>query len=119
MVNSSKYQALGELIRSLREACGIPTQAELATLLRTSQQTVSRWEAGISRPRSNDLSKLAAALKVDVLELSNVAGYTPVAQTVSFDRLLPLPSLLPESFENFCSDFLASRFQGKADVHLA
>ncbi|MFC3111059.1 helix-turn-helix domain-containing protein [Undibacterium arcticum] len=115
----SKYEALGKRMCDLRMAIGIATQAELAHHLGISQQTVSRWEAGTSRPRTNELSKLAAVLKVDVTELTNAAGYAPEVTTVSFDRLLPLPSLLPDSFEYFCLDLLATHHQGKADVHLA
>nr|CCA84802.1 putative transcriptional regulator, XRE family [Ralstonia syzygii R24] len=115
----TRYAALGERIRSLRTAVGIATQAELALQLGASQQTVSRWEAGTSRPRANDLAKLAAVLKVDVMELSHAAGYAPEVTTVSFDRPLPLPSLLPDSFEYFCLDLLSTHLQGKADVHPA
>ncbi|MGA4275681.1 helix-turn-helix domain-containing protein [Ralstonia nicotianae] len=119
MNSSLRYAALGKRIRTLRTAAGIATQAELAHQLGASQQTVSRWEAGTSRPRANELAKLAAALEVDVIELSHAAGYTPEATTVSFDRPLPLPSLLPDSFEYFCLDLLSTYFQGKADVHPA
>ncbi|WP_390622809.1 helix-turn-helix domain-containing protein [Ralstonia syzygii] len=108
----TRYAALGERIRSLRTAVGIATQAELALQLGASQQTVSRWEAGTSRPRANDLAKLAAVLKVDVMELSHAAGYAPEVTTVSFDRPLPLPSLLPDSFEYFCLDLLSTHLQG-------
>ena len=114
-----KYEALGKQMCDLRMSIGIATQAELAHHLGMSQQTVSRWEAGTSRPRTNELSKLAAVLKVDVTELTNAAGYAPEVTTVSFDRLLPLPSLLPDSFEYFCLDLLATHHQGTADVHLA
>jgi hypothetical protein len=41
------------------------------------------------------------------------------APAVSFDRPLPLSSLLPDSFEYFCLDLLATTFRGKADVHPA
>jgi len=119
MTISPRYVILGEQIRALRTSAGIATQAELAHQLGASQQTVSRWEAGTSRPRASELAKLAAALKVDVTELSHAAGYTPEAATVSFDRPLPLPSLLPESFEYFCLDLLSTYLQGKAAVHPA
>lgn len=119
METAARYATLGERIRSLRTAVGIATQAELALQLGASQQTVSRWEAGTSRPRANDLAKLAAALKVDVTELSRAAGYAPEVTTVSFDRLLPLPGLLAESFEYFCLDLFSTYLRGKADVHPA
>jgi transcriptional regulator with XRE-family HTH domain len=119
MVNPSQYRPLAERILSARVALGIGTQAELAHQLGTSQQTVSRWEAGTSRPRANEISKLAAVLRVDVTELSRAAGYGPEVVTVSFDRLLPLSTLLPESFEYFCLDLLATYFQGKGIVHPA
>jgi len=119
MKNRPRYLTLGERIRTLRSAAGIATQAELAYQLGATQQTVSRWEAGTSRPRANELAKLAAALKVDATELSHIAGYTPETTTVSFDRPLPLSSLLPESFEYFCLDLLSTYFQGRADVHAA
>ncbi|WP_167313328.1 helix-turn-helix domain-containing protein [Ralstonia insidiosa] len=119
MKTSPRYAPLGEQIRALRAAAGIATQAELAHRLGASQQTVSRWEAGTSRPRANELAKLAATLKIDVTRLSHAAGYTPEATTVSFDRPLPLPSLLPDSFEYFCLDLLSTYLHGKADVHPA
>jgi transcriptional regulator with XRE-family HTH domain len=107
----SPHKEFGQRVRSLREARGIVTQAELAQLLGVRQQTVSRWEAGASRPRSEDLPKLAAALKVDVIALSQAAGYAPEVASVSFDRLLPLAGLTAEGFENFSLDFLAAHFR--------
>ncbi|MBR8431676.1 helix-turn-helix domain-containing protein [Burkholderia cenocepacia] len=119
MSNSPRYVILGKQIRALRTAAGIATQAEFARQLGASQQTVSRWEAGTSRPRTNELAKLAATLKVDATELSHAAGYSPEATTVSFDRPLPLANLLSDSFEYFCLDLLSTYLQGKADVHPA
>src|SRR6185437_8064038 len=112
---TAKYAAFGNRLLAIRAAAGIATQAELAHQCGTSQQTVSRWEAGTSRPRANELPRLASVLKVDVMELSREAGYAPEATTVSFDRLLPLASLLPESFEYFCLDLLATYLKGRAD----
>ena len=100
-------------------ARGIATQAALAYQIGAVQQTVSRWEAGAFRPRPDELHKLAAVLKVDAAELSEAAGYTPEVTTVSFDRPLPLGSLLPESFERFCLDLLATQYGEDADVHPA
>ena len=114
-----KYQWLASRLYDLRMAVGIATQAELAHQLGISQQTVSRWEAGTSRPRANQLGKLATLLAVDVAKLTIEAGYVPDVMTVSFDRPLPLASLLADSFEYFCLDLLASLYQGKADLHPA
>jgi len=66
-----KYEALGKRMCDLRMAVGIATQAELAHHLGIAQQTVSRWEAGTSRPRTNDLSKLATVLKVGHFKFSH------------------------------------------------
>lgn len=113
------YVVLGQRIHDLRIATGLATQGDLARQLDMSQQTISRWEAGTSRPRADELAKLAAALKVEVTELAKAAGYAPEVTTVSFDRLLPLSNLLPDSFEYFCLDLLATHFQGSAKVHPA
>ncbi len=119
MTSRPRYVGFGQRLLALREICGIATQSELAHQIGTSQQSVSRWEAGTSRPRPSELPKLAAVLKVGVSELSHIAGYAPEIATVSFDRPLPLSSLLPDSFEYFCLDLLATYLQGKADVHPA
>lgn len=115
----ASYSTLGAYILSKRKLQGIAIQAELAQQLGVTQQTVSRWEAGASRPRTDMLAKLAEILKVETTELSAAAGYTPNVTTVSFDLPLPLPGLSPESFERFSLDFLAALYQGQADVHPA
>ncbi|MEJ2416128.1 MAG: helix-turn-helix transcriptional regulator, partial [Exilibacterium sp.] len=117
-MKTSKYAALGQYIFSKREYQGIATQAEFAQLLEVTQQTVSRWEAGTSRPRANELPKLAGLLKVDIVDISAVAGYASDAVTVSFDRPLPLAALSPDSFEHFSLDLLATLYHEQAQVHL-
>ena len=116
---TAKYAGLGAFMRSHRERQGIATQGDLAARIGVAQQTVSRWEAGTSRPRTDELAKIAAFLKIDILELSAAAGYASDATTVSFDRPLPLAGLSPESFEFFCLDFLATLYRAQADVHPA
>lgn len=114
------YQTFGTRVTELRNAAGFAKQADLASQLGVSQQTVSRWEAGTSRPRMDDLTKLASALKVDVDVLLPMAGYSPSGSEVrSLDQLLPLERLTPGSFENFCVELLVADFQGKATVHPA
>lgn len=54
----------GELLRSRREAQGFE-QAELARLLGVTQQTVSKWETGVTVPRPARVSALARALELD------------------------------------------------------
>lgn len=81
-------------------------QGELATTLEAKQQTVSRWEQGLGRPREVMLAKLARVLDTDENELRRLAGYPervmdtgPAIMIV--DRLFPVESLLPDSFERF------------------
>jgi transcriptional regulator with XRE-family HTH domain len=109
----SPHKKFGERLHALRESAGIGTQAELAQLLGVRQQKVSRWEAGASRPRSEDLPKLAAGLKVDAIALSQAAGYAPEVVSVSFYQLLPLAGLTAEGFEYFSLDFLATHFRNE------
>lgn len=45
------YPAFGELLARLRVAAGFTKQQELATALGVTQQSVSRWERGLARPR--------------------------------------------------------------------
>lgn len=118
-MKTARYWSLGALMRSHRERQGLATQGELAARLNVAQQTVSRWEAGSSRPQTDELARIAALLKIDIAELSAAAGYSSDAATVSFDRPLPLAGLSPESFEFFCLDFLSTFYRGQADVHPA
>ena len=114
-----RYAAFGDNLLSLRFSRGLSTQDELARLLGVKQQTVSRWEAGSSRPRADEIPKLAALLHVDAIALAHTAGYASEVVTVSFDRPLPLAALNPDSFEFFSLDLLATLYREQADVHLA
>ena len=49
-----RYSTLGRLIAQGRKAVGLQ-QGELAAAMRVSQQSVSRWEAGTSRPRAREI----------------------------------------------------------------
>ncbi|RYH15164.1 MAG: XRE family transcriptional regulator, partial [Alcaligenaceae bacterium] len=79
MNKEPRYAKLCKQLLGLREAAGIATQAELANLLGVKQQTVSRWEAGTSRPQSAEIPKLAALLQVDAITLSLRVGNTTTA----------------------------------------
>jgi transcriptional regulator with XRE-family HTH domain len=117
----TKYESFGSRLEQLRIRAGIETQADLARRLGVKQQTVSRWELGASRPREKDLAAIGKRLAVDVDELRRAAGYgVPAQVTLSFDQPFPLASLLPESFERFCADFLVSLYpQARTQTHLA
>ena len=116
MTNEPKYLALGTSLKELREAQGLATQNELAKLLGYKQQTVSRWEAGTSRPRAEELQSVANILRADPQKLMLLAGYS--ATTTSFDQPLPLSALSEESFQRFCH-YLLARMYPTAQAHPA
>ncbi len=108
----------GQRLQQLRIQAGIGTQKELAIVMGVQQQTVSRWEAGTSRPRAKDMLRLAQALSVRPKDLNCSGSHTQDQQTVivSFDQPFPIDSLSAEGFERFC-DFLISALHPTADVH--
>lgn len=113
---SAKFITFGKLLARLRVDAGIERQSQLAEMLNVKQQTVSRWEAGESRPRAEQVTELAALLKGDRILLLESAGYTTVSSTVSFDRPFPVEALSDESFERFIQ-MLAELVFSEADVH--
>jgi transcriptional regulator with XRE-family HTH domain len=110
------YADFGSLLMTLRQRAGIALQSKLAELLDTSQQTVSRWEAGSSRPRASQIPLLARVLRTTPEELLAAAGYAPKTPVVSFDRPFPVDGLDPETFERFCRSLL-QYLHPEADVH--
>lgn len=64
---------MGEILRRARERRGW-SQAELATHLGVKQQSVSKWESGDARPRSEVLGQILAALTFEEDELAVVRG---------------------------------------------
>jgi DNA-binding XRE family transcriptional regulator len=115
------FDALGLLISEQRALAGIGTQTELAAAVGATQQTVSRWEKGESRPRERELPRLADVLKVKVERLVEAAGYGRPSQVVtSVDRPFPLNGLTPDSFERFCFYLVGHLYAAKdAQVHRA
>jgi len=126
MSAKKKYSELGAYIAQRRLEVGIDTQAELARRLGSAQQTVSRWEAGTSRPQTGQIETLAAALGADAEELRGLAGYlagpvsTPLTRlpNLSFDQPFPLDGMDPTSFERLVADLVQAR-NADARVHRA
>src|SRR5882672_11679051 len=84
--------------------------------MKTTQQTVSRWESGVSRPRDKQMPLLASVLKADLDQLLAAAGYTKKMTVATFDQPFPIDALNPDSFERFCLYFL-TRLYPTAKVH--
>lgn len=116
-----KYPKLKAILEPLRARAGIGTQTELASLVGATQQTVSRWEKGESRPREKEIPRLAAVLRADPADLLAAAGYGVGAKVVtSVDKPFPLHGLSPESFERFCFYLLQKLYRGQdAQAHRA
>lgn len=117
MKEKAPYKAFGTLLVKLRKQAGITQQSDLAKIVKSTQQTVSRWELGLSRPRDKQISILATALKTSPEELLTVAGYTAYKIAVAtFDQPFPIDAFNPESFERFCLYFLSRKYPD-ANVH--
>ena len=114
------YSAFGERLIALRQAAGIPRQADFARRVKAAQQTVSRWEAGLSRPREKQLPLIATVLDVKIDDLLLAAGYAVKNKNTvtSFDQPFPVDALPPETFERFCA-YLLDRLYPNATVHQA
>lgn len=110
-----KHSNLGKLIKSEREKRGWE-QADLAAMLKRGQQTISRWEKGNSRPRQDDLLKLAKIFSGDEDVWLTAADYQPEAPDISLAPFLPIFNLAPENFELFSRD-LVQAIHLTASVH--
>ncbi|WP_192155495.1 helix-turn-helix domain-containing protein [Rhodanobacter sp. 7MK24] len=104
----------GKILIQARLDVGMAGQVELAAALGVSQQTVSRWEQGKSRPRAAQIPALAAALNTDAARLLSAAGYAegssggelPSSSRYGLDLPWPVDALPYETFERFCADLL-------------
>lgn len=114
--NPQPYKAFGDLVTQLRLKAGLAQQSDLAVLVKISQQTVSRWESGVSRPRDKQMPLLASVLKADLAALLAAAGYTERTPVATFDQPFPIDALNPDSFERFCLYFLSEMYP-TAKVH--
>lgn len=111
------FASFGELTARRRLQAGFAAQQDLATALGIAQQTISRWEKGLSRPRPKDIPTLERLLGTKPGELARAAGYevapaSAQADTAtSYDRALPLSALAPATFESFCAELLTRRYR--------
>lgn len=62
------YEYIGERIRGLRQNCGGRklSQEDLAEKMKTTANTISRWETGTYKPSAEDLHKLSKIFGVSI-----------------------------------------------------
>lgn len=115
------YKIFGDLLIKLRQQAGISQQSELASLIKSTQQTISRWELGLSRPRDKQMPLIASVLKADLNKLLTAAGYSSkvIVPAITYDQPFPIDTLSPDSFERFCFHFLWKHYPEPKDVHRA
>ncbi|HVF76272.1 MAG TPA: helix-turn-helix transcriptional regulator [Acidimicrobiales bacterium] len=63
----------GEILRARREEQGLE-QGDVARQLGVTQQTVSKWETGVTVPRASRIAALASLLELDPALLHRAAG---------------------------------------------
>ena len=121
---SAPYEKLGKVVVAGRKRKGLE-QGELGRVLGTTQQNVSRWEAGRSRPRLRQVSALALALGEKEETLRRIAGYGPPAEvlpvtvTLSHDQPFPVDALSPEAFQRFTQDLVCALHPDAREVRAA
>jgi transcriptional regulator with XRE-family HTH domain len=104
-----KYIEFGKLLANARLNSGFAQQEELALRIDVTQQTISRWEKGASRPKLDKLKQIVNLLQIDeraANALFKTAGYTTKSKSkanVAFDQPMPLEALSETSFERFCT----------------
>ncbi|BEV06838.1 helix-turn-helix transcriptional regulator [Methylophilus sp. DW102] len=100
--NKNAYIEFGRRLVELRNKAHL-SQNEFAISLKASQQTVSRWERGESRPRFKQFDLIVRLLSADANELLVLAGYgTSKGAITTYDQPFPVDSLSPDSFERLC-----------------
>ncbi len=114
---------IGERIRSERRLRAWD-QADLAKRLGVGQQTVSRWERGLSRPRPTMVAAVAALFDVDATELLIAGCYASTVDGAEQARppvrprltVLPVGDLSPDRFEELVADVVRHRYP---DAHVS
>ena len=86
-------ETIGRKIRLLREQAGL-TQEDVAEAMEVSRQAVSKWEANLSRPSSDNLIRLARLFQVDLEVLiggpeGEEAGEAPAMEEVPIAEKAP------------------------------
>lgn len=112
---------LGASIKTGRENLGL-TQADLATRVGVSQQTIARWERGNSTPSPAALEKLSAIVGLEDVETRAAEERTtcadmPTPPVRPLVGRLPLDELTPGDFERFTHDVVGAVYGDGADVH--
>jgi transcriptional regulator with XRE-family HTH domain len=121
-------EALGSRLEGARTRLAL-SQGALAGLLGVTQQTVSRWEQGTSRPRPNMMTNLAGVLNLNMEDIEEAMGVSrpgsrrPKQSSNGLDKsevdslpVRPLTSVLPflgltaDQYERFVADLLARQF---------
>lgn len=120
------YRKLADLLTGARVRQGL-SQDAVAQQVEVKQQTVSRWEKGLSRPQGASIAKLAATLAISETDIREaaVSETSPRAPTeaLSATPVRPLTSTLPfntlseTQFESFVTDLMAFQHPGSG-VHL-
>jgi len=115
--------SLSSAVKGARLAAGL-SQSDLAKRLGVTQSTIALWETGKTAPKRSMMPKLAAALRVTVLDLEHGTGaFTGALGSVSYfqegHRTMSTPS--PTAIVNPAQDNPVIAFQGVlgAYSHLA
>ena len=74
----------GDRVAELRKAAGL-LQTDLAAELGTRVRRVGEWERGEQQPQPRSVPALAAALKVDPLELLDIDPDDPPLMAIPFN----------------------------------
>lgn len=103
MASTQPNVSLGRALEDWRTRTGT-SQEELARTLGVSQQTVSRWEAGVSRPRGKHRATVEELISGTPLDR---ARDWPIGSDRPLAGVLPLSALSADAFEEFCKELIA------------